>query len=62
MAEFLTREDCFEIKCKNCGSTDVDTYTDECGICGTFLKLECNKCHAVVSGCASDKEYKGDPQ
>jgi uncharacterized Zn finger protein len=41
---FITLEDLFTIKCKKCGSEDVDLMVEECGECGNTINAECNNC------------------
>ena len=41
---FLRLTDLFEIKCKKCGSTDVDLSADTCEECGHTIDAYCNKC------------------
>jgi len=49
MCRFLTLKDIFEIKCKICGSTDVDLMASECEECGITIDGYCNKCHSKYS-------------
>ncbi len=37
-------EDKFEIKCKACGSTDVDLTVNFCEECGYTIDAKCNSC------------------
>jgi len=37
-------QDKFQITCKKCGSTDVDLYPENCGICGVIIDAHCNSC------------------
>jgi hypothetical protein len=41
---FLYLRDLFEIKCKKCGSINVEIYSEECHECGNLITAECNKC------------------
>ena len=42
---FLNLYDCFEVKCKRCGSTNVELLAHECVECGFTISGECNDCH-----------------
>ena len=37
--------DLFEIKCKRCGSINVDISSSECDVCGSTIEIECNNCN-----------------
>ena len=41
---FQKREELFEIRCRKCGSSDVDVYGWECPDCGVVLEFHCNDC------------------
>jgi len=44
---FVGLTDLFEVRCKMCGSTDVDLMVDSCKECGNTIEACCNKCKAV---------------
>jgi DNA-directed RNA polymerase subunit RPC12/RpoP len=41
---YLNLKDLFVIRCKSCGSTDIDLSVDACYECGNGINAECNKC------------------
>lgn len=41
---YVTINDKFEIKCRKCGSTEVDIWADSCDCCGESVVMVCNKC------------------
>lgn len=42
---FLNLTDFFLIKCKRCGSENIEISVEECSECGDSVKGECNDCH-----------------
>jgi len=44
-SRFVNLTDLFEIKCKRCGSTDVDLSPNSCGECGDYIEANCNNCN-----------------
>jgi len=57
MREFIKLTDLFEVKCKICGSIDVDLYTDNCNQCGDSISATCNNCKNRY--CYHDFKQKG---
>ena len=47
---FVTLNDLFTVKCKHCGSEDVDLSIDVCDQCGNSVNAECNKCGRKFNG------------
>lgn len=46
----------FEIRCKKCGSADVEIVGGECIFCGDeFWSLECQACHTMKT---NHKDHK----
>lgn len=43
-SRYIDFSDCFEIRCKQCGSNDVDMEHNDCHECGITTKAVCNKC------------------
>lgn len=41
---YLHFKDLFEVRCKKCGSINVDLEPDVCEECGIIIDAECNDC------------------
>ncbi len=41
-----TFDDLVEVKCKKCGSTNVDLMPNYCDLCGNYIDSYCNSCKA----------------
>ena len=46
MKRFENIRDYIEIKCKKCGSSNVELSVNECVECGSIIECECNDCKA----------------
>ena len=53
---YVNMEDKFEIKCKACGSTDVDLDAEDCHECGMIIGATCNACKAKYDYHKFEKE------
>lgn len=43
---YLQLKDLFEIKCRKCGSNDIDINGEDCHECGVCINAECNNCNS----------------